>query len=93
MFTEICGLLDFLCAVVGMLMEMDIPVRNNEKGLELIFSSSLIDIAIGAFKSNQAAVLRSRPVIQVVGSVRTTRKTINLDEKQCVTEFGKMPWF
>uniref|UniRef100_A0A914LSE6 Integrin alpha-2 domain-containing protein n=2 Tax=Meloidogyne TaxID=189290 RepID=A0A914LSE6_MELIC len=49
------------------------------------------DIAIGAFKSNQAAVLRSRPVIQVVGSVRTTRKTINLDEKQCVTEFGKMP--
>jgi len=64
-----------------------------KRRLELIFSSSLIDIAIGAFKSNQAAVLRSRPVIQVVGSVRTTRKTINLDEKQCVTEFGKMPWF
>lgn len=49
------------------------------------------DIAVGAFQSNQAAILRSRPVIQVTGSVRTTRKTINLDEKLCVTEFGRMP--
>uniref|UniRef100_A0A1I8B8M8 Integrin_alpha2 domain-containing protein n=1 Tax=Meloidogyne hapla TaxID=6305 RepID=A0A1I8B8M8_MELHA len=53
------------------------------------------DIAIGAFKSNQAAVLRSRPVIQVVGSVRTTRKTINLDEKHdrlrlCLKYTGKL---
>uniref|UniRef100_A0A183C4D4 Integrin_alpha2 domain-containing protein n=1 Tax=Globodera pallida TaxID=36090 RepID=A0A183C4D4_GLOPA len=48
------------------------------------------DIAIGAPHSNQVALLRSRPVATVQGSIRTTRKTINLDDKQCVTEFGRM---
>ncbi|KAL3124105.1 hypothetical protein niasHT_004694 [Heterodera trifolii] len=48
------------------------------------------DIAIGAPHSNQVALLRARPVAQVQGSIRTTRKSINLDDKQCVTEFGRM---
>ncbi|KAI1728998.1 integrin alpha domain-containing protein [Ditylenchus destructor] len=49
------------------------------------------DVAIGAVQSSQAVVLRTRPVIQISGNIRTTRKTINLDEKLCVTEFGRMP--
>ena len=42
--------------------------------------------------SARAVVLRTKPVLQVTGFVKTTRKTINLDEKLCVTEFGRMPW-
>jgi len=50
------------------------------------------DVAVGAFASSQAVILKTRPVMTVVGNVRTTRQTINLDEKLCVTEFGRMPW-
>lgn len=30
--------------------------------------------------------------MQVTGYMKTARKTINLDEKLCQTEFGRMPW-
>uniref|UniRef100_A0AC34PUH9 Integrin alpha-2 domain-containing protein n=1 Tax=Panagrolaimus sp. JU765 TaxID=591449 RepID=A0AC34PUH9_9BILA len=49
------------------------------------------DIAVGAVDSNQAVILRTKPVMKVTGSVNTNRKTINLDEKLCSTEFGRMP--
>uniref|UniRef100_A0A914C2S2 Integrin alpha-2 domain-containing protein n=1 Tax=Acrobeloides nanus TaxID=290746 RepID=A0A914C2S2_9BILA len=49
------------------------------------------DIAVGAMKSSHAVILRTKPVMQVTGNVRTVRKTINLDDKLCTTEFGKMP--
>jgi hypothetical protein len=44
-------------------------------------------------ESSKVAILRTKPVIQVSGFAKTTRKTINLDEKLCVTEFGRMPWY
>lgn len=31
--------------------------------------------------------------MQIIGYVQTARKTINLDEKLCTTEFGRMPWY
>uniref|UniRef100_A0A7E4WBD7 Integrin_alpha2 domain-containing protein n=1 Tax=Panagrellus redivivus TaxID=6233 RepID=A0A7E4WBD7_PANRE len=49
------------------------------------------DIAVGAAESNQAVILRTKPVMQISGNVNTNRKTINLDEKLCSTEFGRMP--
>jgi hypothetical protein len=51
-----------------------------------------LDIAVGAMESSKVAILRTKPVIQVSGFVKTTRKTINLNEKICVTEFGRMAW-
>ena len=50
------------------------------------------DIAVGAMESSKVAILRTKPVIQVTGFAKTTRKTINLEEKLCVTEFGRMSW-
>ena len=50
------------------------------------------DIAVGASESNQAVILRTKPVMQITGSVKTNRKTINLEDKLCSSEFGRMPW-
>ncbi|CAD5219487.1 unnamed protein product [Bursaphelenchus xylophilus] len=49
------------------------------------------DIAIGSMDSAKAVILKTKPVIQITGFVKTTRKTINLDDKTCVTEFGRLP--
>jgi integrin alpha 8 len=49
------------------------------------------DIAVGATESNQAVILRTKPVMQITGSVKTNKKTINLEDKLCSSEFGRMP--
>uniref|UniRef100_A0A914YIK9 Integrin alpha-2 domain-containing protein n=1 Tax=Panagrolaimus superbus TaxID=310955 RepID=A0A914YIK9_9BILA len=49
------------------------------------------DIAVGATESNQAVILRTKPVMQITGSVKTNKKTINLEDKLCASEFGRMP--
>lgn len=49
------------------------------------------DIAVGSMDSSKAVILKTKPVIQITGFVKTTRKTINLDEKTCATEFGRLP--
>ena len=56
-----------------------------------IDSNGYPDIAAGAADSNQAVILRTKPVMKVTGSVNTNKKTINLDEKLCSTEFGRLP--
>lgn len=43
-------------------------------------------------ESSKVAILRTKPVIQVSGFAKTTRKTINLNEKLCATEFGRIAW-
>uniref|UniRef100_A0A0N4Z9E8 Integrin_alpha2 domain-containing protein n=1 Tax=Parastrongyloides trichosuri TaxID=131310 RepID=A0A0N4Z9E8_PARTI len=48
------------------------------------------DIAIGAMQSGHAIILRSKPVIKVEGQINPTKKNINLDNKICVSEFGKI---
>uniref|UniRef100_A0A0N5BHX5 Integrin_alpha2 domain-containing protein n=1 Tax=Strongyloides papillosus TaxID=174720 RepID=A0A0N5BHX5_STREA len=48
------------------------------------------DIAIGAMQSGHAVILRSKPVIKVEGQVSSAKKNINLDNKNCMSEFGKI---
>lgn len=54
--------------------------------------NDFLDIAIGAFESSQAVILRTKAVMQITGSMKSLHKTINLDEKLCTTEFGRMSW-
>uniref|UniRef100_A0AC35TM88 Integrin_alpha2 domain-containing protein n=1 Tax=Rhabditophanes sp. KR3021 TaxID=114890 RepID=A0AC35TM88_9BILA len=48
------------------------------------------DIAVGAMQSSRAVILRAKPVIKVEGEVKTTKKNINLDDKHCMSEFGRI---
>ncbi|VDN53796.1 unnamed protein product, partial [Dracunculus medinensis] len=48
------------------------------------------DIAVGAYQSAHAVVFKTKPVITVFGSLTTTKKSINLEDKSCPTEFGYM---
>ncbi|MFH4978695.1 hypothetical protein AB6A40_005404 [Gnathostoma spinigerum] len=49
------------------------------------------DIAVGAYQSSQAVVFKTKPVITVTGWMKTDKKTISLNEKKCLTEFGRLP--
>lgn len=91
MFTKRFEPLGFRFEAEGMWIGMIIRVK---KAPRTKFKQSLIipflDIAVGAFQSSQAVVLRTKPVMQITGSLKSTQKTINLDEKLCTTEFGRM---
>ncbi|MCP9258717.1 Integrin alpha pat-2 [Dirofilaria immitis] len=48
------------------------------------------DIAVGAYQSAHAVVFKTKPVVTVTGSLTTAKRSINLEDKTCSTEFGKM---
>lgn len=59
----------------------------------IIKKAEFLDIAVGAYQSAQAVVFKTKPVVTVTGSLTTQRKSINLEDKTCQTEFGMMAWF
>jgi hypothetical protein len=45
-----------------------------------------LDIAIGAWQSDHAIVLRTKPIIAISGVVSIDRRSIRLTEKDCVDQ-------
>ncbi|VDM95117.1 unnamed protein product [Thelazia callipaeda] len=48
------------------------------------------DIAVGAYQSAHVVVFKTKPVVTVKGSLIASKKSINLEDKTCPTEFGMM---
>ncbi|TKR77438.1 hypothetical protein L596_018412 [Steinernema carpocapsae] len=48
------------------------------------------DIAVGAQESATAIVLRTKPVLTITGSAKTTKSSINLEDHNCETDKGPM---
>uniref|UniRef100_A0A158R647 Integrin_alpha2 domain-containing protein n=1 Tax=Syphacia muris TaxID=451379 RepID=A0A158R647_9BILA len=51
------------------------------------------DIAVGAFETSHAAVLRTRPVVRVISNVEMSPPSVNLEKRTCSTPDGDMTWY
>lgn len=46
------------------------------------------DLLVGAYASDRAVLLRSRPVVNVTVSLSTSKESFNLEERDCTTSDG-----
>ena len=46
------------------------------------------DLLVGAYSSDRAVLLRSKPVVNVTSLLTTTKDTINLEDKDCLLHDG-----